>query len=272
MGLPGRGDLWPVPSIAPGSTASQALGALEKSRATCYNDQALGPDEFRRALGHFATGVTIVTTWTYQERPTGLTASAMSSGCSTLRSSWFCVSHTSQSYPSFKPGRRFAVNVLASDQELLACCFASSSCPVSRNSRASRTIEASRPARHRPGPGRVRMHHRACLPGRRSHDLRRPGGGPRRARRPGPGAAALLPRPIRPPPVGRGMPREAHVLRWRPRQPCHVTREIVGPTIVRLRGPDMASHSPSRCLPSGAPSHLDLSRHPAVITPWEDIC
>ena len=38
--------------------------------------------------------------------------------------------------------------------------------------------------------------------------------------------------------------RRAHLLRWRPRPPCHVTRETIGPTNFRLRGPDMAPHSP----------------------------
>ena len=87
----------------------------------------LGPDEFRRALGHFATGVTIVTTWDDEARPTGLTASAMSSVSLDPPLVLVCVSHKSQSYPSFQSGRRFAVNVLASDQEPLARRFASSS-------------------------------------------------------------------------------------------------------------------------------------------------
>ena len=87
----------------------------------------LGPDEFRRALGHFATGVTIVTTWDDDSRPTGLTASAMSSVSLDPPLVLVCVSHKSQSYPSFKVGRRFAVNVLAAEQEALARRFASSS-------------------------------------------------------------------------------------------------------------------------------------------------
>jgi 3-hydroxy-9,10-secoandrosta-1,3,5(10)-triene-9,17-dione monooxygenase reductase component len=106
---------------------SQAIGALEKSRANCYNDRVLGPDDFRRALGHFATGVTIVTTWDDDSRPTGLTASAMSSVSLDPPLVLVCVSHKSQTYPSFKVGRRFAVNVLAAEQESLARRFASSS-------------------------------------------------------------------------------------------------------------------------------------------------
>lgn len=93
----------------------------------CYNDQVLAPDEFRRALGHFATGVTVVTTWDDEGRPTGLTASAISSVSLEPPLVLACVSHKSQTYPSFRPGRSFAVNVLASDQEAIARRFASSS-------------------------------------------------------------------------------------------------------------------------------------------------
>ena len=39
----------------------------------------ISPDDFRRALGHFATGVTVVTTSDGDGRPTGLTASAFTS-------------------------------------------------------------------------------------------------------------------------------------------------------------------------------------------------
>lgn len=93
---------------------------------SCYNGQVLGPDEFRRALGHFATGVTVVTTWDAEGRPAGLTASAISSVSLEPPLVLACISHKSQAYPSFLPGRQFAVNILASDQEAVARRFASS--------------------------------------------------------------------------------------------------------------------------------------------------
>src|SRR4029453_6208532 len=65
----------------------------------------------------------------------------------------------------------------------------------------------------------------------------------------------------------RRMLKKAHLLRWRPRPPCHVTRETIGRTNFRLRVPDMAPHSPyettPRVRPSVAASHLDLFEHPA---------
>ena len=58
------------------------------------------------------------------------------------------------------------------------------------------------------------------------------------------------------------MLKKAHLLRWRPRPPCHVTCETIGLTNFRLRGPDMAPHSPyattPRVRPAGAASQLDL--------------
>jgi hypothetical protein len=41
------------------------------------------------------------------------------------------------------------------------------------------------------------------------------------------------------------MLKKAHLRRYGvPRPPCHVTRETIGRTNFRLRGPDMAPHSP----------------------------
>jgi flavin reductase (DIM6/NTAB) family NADH-FMN oxidoreductase RutF len=111
----------------PGSDGPQALGDLEKSGATCYNRQVIGPDDFRRALGHFASGVTVVTALDDEARPTGLTASAVSSVSLDPPLVLVCVSCNANCYPAFREGGRFAVNILASDQEAVARRFASSS-------------------------------------------------------------------------------------------------------------------------------------------------
>ncbi len=87
----------------------------------------IGPDEFRRALGHFATGVTVVTTWDDEAHPTGLTASAVSSVSLDPPLILVCVSHNAHCYPAFRAGGKLAVNILASDQEAVARRFASSS-------------------------------------------------------------------------------------------------------------------------------------------------
>lgn len=85
----------------------------------------ISPDEFRRVLGHFASGVTAVTTLDGDGRPTGLTASAFTSVSLDPPLILVCVDHKSQSYPSLLERPRFAVNVLGLDQEALSKRFAS---------------------------------------------------------------------------------------------------------------------------------------------------
>ena len=85
----------------------------------------ISPDEFRRALGHFASGVTTVTTLDGDGRPTGLTASAFSSVSLDPPLILVCVDHKSQSYPALLERGRFAVNVLHLEQETVSKRFAS---------------------------------------------------------------------------------------------------------------------------------------------------
>ncbi len=86
---------------------------------------AIGPDDFRRVLGHFASGVTVVTTWDADGRPTGLTASAFTAVSLTPPLVLICVDHRSQSYEALTTYGRFAVNILAANQEALSRRFAS---------------------------------------------------------------------------------------------------------------------------------------------------
>jgi len=85
----------------------------------------IGPDEFRRVLGHFATGVTIVTTCDADARPSGLTVSAFASLSLDPPLVLVCVDHKSQTYPALRETGRFAVNVLTIGQEALSRRFAS---------------------------------------------------------------------------------------------------------------------------------------------------
>lgn len=85
----------------------------------------LGPDDFRRVLSHFATGVTILTTVDGDGRPTGLTASAFCSVSLDPPLVLVCVDHKSQSYPALRDSNRFAVNVLTTEQEAASRRFAS---------------------------------------------------------------------------------------------------------------------------------------------------
>src|SRR2546428_1191449 len=84
----------------------------------------ISPDEFRQALGHFAPGVTVVTTSDGDGRPTGLTASAFTSVSLDPPLVLVCVDHKSQSYPALRERGRFAVNILRRDQQAVSRRFA----------------------------------------------------------------------------------------------------------------------------------------------------
>lgn len=123
-----------VPSIGTASGAVKATtpprarqlhGVLEKSTRTCYKSSVLGPDEFRRLLGRFASGVTVVTTSDPDGSPTGLTVSAFASVSLTPPLVLICIAHKAQSHPALLATRRFAVNILGADQEELSGRFAS---------------------------------------------------------------------------------------------------------------------------------------------------
>jgi flavin reductase (DIM6/NTAB) family NADH-FMN oxidoreductase RutF len=94
--------------------------------ATCYKIGVISPDDFRRVLSHFASGVTIVTTVDANHRPTGLTASAFTSVSLEPPLILVCVAHSSQSYPALVASGRFAVNFLRADQQEASRRFATS--------------------------------------------------------------------------------------------------------------------------------------------------
>jgi flavin reductase (DIM6/NTAB) family NADH-FMN oxidoreductase RutF len=84
----------------------------------------LEKQEFRRVLGHFAAGVTIITTIGEDGRPYGLTATAFSSVSLEPPLVLVCVDKKSESHPHFHTSRVFAVNLLAVDHEHLSRRFA----------------------------------------------------------------------------------------------------------------------------------------------------
>jgi flavin reductase (DIM6/NTAB) family NADH-FMN oxidoreductase RutF/DNA-binding MarR family transcriptional regulator len=80
---------------------------------------------YRRALGHFATGVTIITT-SADGQLGGMTANSFSSVSLDPPLIQWALGKRSQSLSLFRQAERFAVNVLASDQVELASHFARS--------------------------------------------------------------------------------------------------------------------------------------------------
>jgi flavin reductase (DIM6/NTAB) family NADH-FMN oxidoreductase RutF len=91
----------------------------------------VAPDEFRRTLSCFASGVTIVTASQTDGQPTGLTASAFSSVSLEPPLVLVCISRGAQSHPAMLASGRFAVNILGADQEAVAQRFAVRSGPGS---------------------------------------------------------------------------------------------------------------------------------------------
>ena len=81
--------------------------------------------DFRHVLGHFASGVTVVTTTDADDRPAGLTASAFTSVSLDPPLVLICVDHKSQTYPALLDRGTFAINILRLDQQDVSRRFAS---------------------------------------------------------------------------------------------------------------------------------------------------
>ena len=83
----------------------------------------IGSDDFRRVMGHFVTGVTVVTALD-GERPYGITVNALSSV--SLDPPLVMVALDRRRYltPIVRAAGRYAVNILAEDQQALSDCFA----------------------------------------------------------------------------------------------------------------------------------------------------
>jgi flavin reductase (DIM6/NTAB) family NADH-FMN oxidoreductase RutF len=83
----------------------------------------LTPDTFRRVMGHFVTGVTVVTALD-GDRPQGITVNALSSV--SLEPPLVMVALDRRRFitPTVRDAGRFAVNILAEDQQALSDCFA----------------------------------------------------------------------------------------------------------------------------------------------------
>jgi flavin reductase (DIM6/NTAB) family NADH-FMN oxidoreductase RutF len=88
----------------------------------------LSPDAtaFRKVLGHFASGVTVVTTC-HNNRRAGITVNAFCSVSLDPPLVLVCIEHKNYAHDLVKDAGIFAVNILASDQADTSRCFASPS-------------------------------------------------------------------------------------------------------------------------------------------------
>src|SRR4051812_28165958 len=86
---------------------------------------AFSAQEFRAALGSFATGVTVVTSLDASGQPVGLTANSFNSVSLSPPLVLWSLSKSAGSMPAFTGGSHYAINILSAEQRMLAERFAS---------------------------------------------------------------------------------------------------------------------------------------------------
>ena len=88
---------------------------------------SFSPDEFRQALGMFATGVTIVTARAADGTFVGLTANSFNSVSLSPPLVLWSLARSAGSMAAFSAGSHYAINILSADQQDLARQFAARS-------------------------------------------------------------------------------------------------------------------------------------------------
>jgi flavin reductase (DIM6/NTAB) family NADH-FMN oxidoreductase RutF len=99
--------------------ANDAVNPPRKAQPPSFSSQ-----EFRAALGMFATGVTIVTARTPKGDVIGLTANSFNSVSLDPPLVLWSLAQAAASLPAFRAGSHYAINILAADQKPLAERFA----------------------------------------------------------------------------------------------------------------------------------------------------
>lgn len=92
--------------------------------AALLDSDSFSPLLVRQALGHFATGVTVVTSRASDGAPVGTTVSAVSSLSLAPPLLLVCLDRASQTLAAIREQAAFAVNVLSEGQERLSANFA----------------------------------------------------------------------------------------------------------------------------------------------------
>ncbi|SEB59811.1 flavin oxidoreductase [Pseudomonas marginalis] len=97
---------------------------MSENSACAAIETTFDPRAFRRALGNFATGVTVVTAATASGRKVGVTANSFNSVSLDPPLVLWSIDKRSNSHEVFEQASHFAVNVLAADQIDLSNNFA----------------------------------------------------------------------------------------------------------------------------------------------------
>ena len=104
---------------------SAATTARETQRLPKENlRMSFDSNEFRTVMGHFATGVTIITTHDTQGNFVGLTANAFSSVSLDPPLVMVCIDKKAESHAAVSASRVYNVNILTKEQEALSRTFA----------------------------------------------------------------------------------------------------------------------------------------------------
>ena len=88
-------------------------------------DRPIDAMDLRRALGAFATGVTVVTTVDSEGTPRGFTANSFTSVSLDPPLILVCLAKRAASCPIFQEAQSFAVNILSEDQKAVSAAFSS---------------------------------------------------------------------------------------------------------------------------------------------------
>ena len=92
----------------------------------CASPAPIASDDFRLVMGHFVTGVTVVTALD-GDRPFGITVNALSSVSLDPPLVMVALDRRRFLTPIVRAAGRYAVNILAEDQQDLSDCFAGAS-------------------------------------------------------------------------------------------------------------------------------------------------
>jgi flavin reductase (DIM6/NTAB) family NADH-FMN oxidoreductase RutF len=92
---------------------------------TDTSDPTIDESRFRQVLGHFPSGVTVITARGEDGTPAGLAVGSFASLSLDPPLVLFCAAKASSTWPKIEAAGSFCVNILAEDQETLCRQFAS---------------------------------------------------------------------------------------------------------------------------------------------------
>lgn len=110
---------------SPEKVTRQITAFLESVDGGAGLQPAFDAGEFRRALGSFLTGVTIVTTIGAEGEPRGFTANSFTSVSLDPPLVLVCIAKKAMGHPVFSTSKGFAINVLSEGQKAASGVFAS---------------------------------------------------------------------------------------------------------------------------------------------------